>query len=65
MKKAQYKRILLKISGEVLSGEGNFGIDSEVMLQLAREIREVKNLGVEMAVVIGGGNIFRGIAASS
>ena len=48
-----------------MSGEGNFGIDSEVMLQLAREIREVKNLGVEMAVVIGGGNIFRGIAASS
>jgi len=65
MKKARYKRILLKISGEVLSGEGNFGIDSEVMLQLAREIREVKNLGVEMAVVIGGGNIFRGLAASS
>jgi len=48
-----------------LSGEGNFGIDSEVMLQIAREIREVKNLGVEMAVVIGGGNIFRGLAASS
>jgi len=48
-----------------LSGEGNFGIDSEVMLQIAREIREVKNLGVDMAVVIGGGNIFRGIAASS
>jgi uridylate kinase len=65
MKKAQYKRILLKISGEVLSGEGNFGIDSEVMIEIAREIREVKNLGVEMAVVIGGGNIFRGIAASS
>ena len=65
MKKARYKRILLKISGEVLSGEGNFGIDSEVMLQLAREIRQVKNLGVEMAVVIGGGNIFRGLAASS
>jgi uridylate kinase len=65
MKKARYKRILLKISGEVLSGEGNFGIDSEVMLQIAREIREVKNLGVEIAVVIGGGNIFRGLAASS
>ncbi len=48
-----------------MSGEGNFGIDSEVMLQIAREIREVKNLGVEMAVVIGGGNIFRGLAASS
>ena len=65
MKKAQYKRILLKISGEVLSGTGNFGIDPDVMLQIAREIREVKNLGVEIAVVIGGGNIFRGIAASS
>ena len=48
-----------------MSGEGNFGIDSEVMLQIAREIQEVKNLGVDMAVVIGGGNIFRGIAASS
>jgi len=48
-----------------LSGTGNFGIDPEVMLEIAREIRDVKNLGVEMAVVIGGGNIFRGIAASS
>jgi uridylate kinase len=48
-----------------LSGEGNFGIDSEVMVEIAREIREVKNLGVEVAVVIGGGNIFRGLAASS
>ena len=48
-----------------MSGERNFGIDSEVMLEIAREIREVKNLGVELAVVIGGGNIFRGIAASS
>jgi uridylate kinase len=65
MKKPQYKRILLKISGEALSGEGNYGIDPKAMLQIAREIQEVKNLGVEMAVVIGGGNIFRGIAASS
>ena len=65
MKKARYKRILLKISGEVLSGQGTFGIDSKVMLEIAREIREVKNLGVEIAVVIGGGNIFRGLAASS
>jgi len=48
-----------------LSGEGNYGIDPKAMLQIAREIQEVKNLGVEMAVVIGGGNIFRGIAASS
>ena len=48
-----------------MSGEGNYGIDPKAMLQIAREIQEVKNLGVEMAVVIGGGNIFRGIAASS
>ena len=48
-----------------MSGEGNYGIDPKAMLQIAREIQDVKNLGVEMAVVIGGGNIFRGIAASS
>ena len=65
MKKIQYKRILLKISGEVLSGDGDYGIDSEVIFQMAHEIKEVKNLGVEVAIVIGGGNIFRGMAASA
>ena len=65
MKKSRYKRILLKISGEILTGKGNFGIDPEVMEQIAREIQEVKNLGVEVAIVIGGGNIFRGMVASS
>ncbi len=65
MKKIQYKRILLKISGEVLTGEGNYGIDPHVIQQIAQEIKEVKTLGVEMAIVIGGGNIFRGVAASS
>jgi len=65
MKKTRYKRILLKISGEILTGEGNFGIDPGVMQQIAREIQEVKNLGVEIAIVIGGGNIFRGMVASS
>ena len=65
MKRAQYKRILLKISGEVLSGDGDYGIDSEVIFQMAHEIKEVKNLGVEVAIVIGGGNIFRGMAASA
>jgi len=64
MKRTQYKRILLKISGEVLSGDGDYGIDSEVIFQMAQEIKEVKNLGVEVAIVIGGGNIFRGMAAS-
>ncbi|OGP96523.1 MAG: UMP kinase [Deltaproteobacteria bacterium RBG_16_47_11] len=65
MKKSPYKRILLKISGEVLTGEGGFGIDPLVIRQIAQEIREVKKLGIEMAIVIGGGNIFRGVAASS
>ena len=65
MKKPQYKRILLKISGEVLAGEGEYGIDPTMIRQIASEIKKVKNLGVEMSIVIGGGNIFRGIAASS
>jgi len=65
MKKPRYKRILLKISGEILTGEKGHGIDPEVMLQIAQEIKEVVSLGVEMAIVIGGGNIFRGVAASS
>jgi uridylate kinase len=65
MKRIRYKRILLKISGEVLTGEGDYGIDAAVMQQIAQEIKEVKNLGVEVAVVIGGGNIFRGMAASA
>ena len=65
MKKPQYKRILLKISGEILAGDGDYGIDPPVIQQIAREIKEVKNLGVEVAIVIGGGNIFRGMAASS
>jgi uridylate kinase len=65
MKRTQYRRILLKISGEVLTGEGEYGIDPAVMRQIAQEIKEVKASGVEVAVVIGGGNIFRGIAASS
>jgi uridylate kinase len=65
MKRTQYKRILLKISGEVLTGDGGYGIDPVVMQQIAQEIKEVETSGVEVAVVIGGGNIFRGIAASS
>jgi uridylate kinase len=65
MKRTQYKRILLKISGEVLTGQGDYGIDPVVIQQIAHEVEEVKNLGVEVAIVIGGGNIFRGIAASA
>ena len=65
MKRPQYKRILLKFSGEVLTGEGDYGIDPAVIQKIAQEIKEVKNLGVEVAIVIGGGNIFRGMAASA
>lgn len=65
MKRPIYKRILLKISGEVLTGEAGYGIDPSIIQQIAREIKEIKKLKVEVAVVIGGGNIFRGVAASS
>jgi uridylate kinase len=59
----KYKRILLKLSGEALMGEQQYGIDSNRLLQYAKEIKEVAALGVEVAVVIGGGNIFRGVQA--
>ncbi|WP_299822750.1 UMP kinase [uncultured Pontibacter sp.] len=59
----KYKRILLKLSGEALMGEQQYGIDSNRLIQYAKEIKEVAALGVEVAVVIGGGNIFRGVQA--
>ncbi len=61
----KYRRILLKLSGEALAGEQGYGIDPDVINGIAAEIKEVSALGVEIAVVIGGGNIFRGLAASS
>lgn len=63
--KPVYNRVLLKLSGEALMGEQGYGIDPQVVLFLAQEIEEVANLGVELALVIGGGNIFRGVAASA
>ena len=63
--KAHYQRVLLKLSGEALMGEQGFGIAPETIQYVAGEVRSVVNLGVEVAVVVGGGNIFRGIAASS
>jgi uridylate kinase len=60
-----YRRVLLKISGEALAGGQGYGIDPETIAGIAEEIREVVGLGVQLAVVIGGGNIFRGIAASA
>jgi uridylate kinase len=63
--KPVYSRILLKLSGEALMGDQPFGIDAEVADQLAREVGEIQQLGVETGVVIGGGNLFRGLAASA
>jgi len=60
-----YKRVLLKISGEALAGSQGYGMDPDVISRIAEEVAEVVRLGVELAVVIGGGNIFRGIAASA
>ncbi|MCA1762025.1 MAG: UMP kinase [Flavobacteriales bacterium] len=60
----KYKRILLKLSGEALMGEKQFGIDNNRLAQYSREIREIADMGVEIAIVIGGGNIFRGLQAA-
>ena len=60
-----YKRVLLKLSGEALLGEKTFGIDRDFADYIAGEIRDVHDLGLEIAAVVGGGNIFRGVAAST
>jgi uridylate kinase len=62
---AAYQRILLKLSGEQLAGKAGHGIDENVMADLADEIREIHDLGVQIGIVTGGGNIFRGLAAST
>ena len=60
-----YKRVLLKLSGEALMGDQGYGIDPAVASQIARDVAEIQGMGVETAIVIGGGNIFRGVAASA
>ncbi|MFA5113276.1 MAG: UMP kinase [Candidatus Margulisiibacteriota bacterium] len=64
MTRPRYKRILLKLSGEVFGGKQKYGIDLDVLATIAQEIKSVKELGVGVAVVIGGGNIFRGVAGA-
>lgn len=63
MEKPVYRRVLLKLSGEALMGKHIFGIDPEVVGQIAGEIKEIVSLGVQLGIVIGGGNIFRGVEA--
>ena len=61
----QYKRVLLKLSGEALMGDRQYGLDPKRLKEYAREIKEVTEKGIELAIVIGGGNIFRGVAGAS
>ncbi|HVS63285.1 MAG TPA: UMP kinase [Thermoanaerobaculia bacterium] len=63
--KAAYRTIVLKLSGEALMGRQSFGIDEQVVRQIAQQIREIYDLGVQIAIVIGGGNIIRGVSASA
>jgi uridylate kinase len=63
-KRPKFKRVLLKLSGEALGGQGGLSISPEALQRMAQQVREVQQLGVEVAVVIGGGNIFRGLSGS-
>ena len=65
MEKPFYKRVLLKLSGEALMGDQEFGISSDVIYSYAKQIKEIVDLGVEVSIVIGGGNIFRGISGAT
>jgi uridylate kinase len=65
MSHTPFKRVLLKLSGEVLMGDQQYGIDPDFVLQLAQEIKAAKDSGLELCLVIGGGNIFRGMAGAA
>lgn len=65
MSQPAFQRILLKLSGEALMGKQGFGVDPEVAFRIAEEVSEVQNMGVQVAVVVGGGNFIRGVAASA
>ena len=60
-----YNRVLLKLSGEALMGEGGYGIDPSVIARLATQIKTLHDEGVQVGIVVGGGNIFRGLAGSA
>ncbi|MFQ5559294.1 MAG: UMP kinase [Nitrospinota bacterium] len=65
MKRKKFKRILIKLSGEAISGESAYGINHEIIREMALDIKEIHELGIEVAMVIGGGNIFRGTIAEA
>ena len=63
--KPKYKRVILKISGEALAGESKFGLNEEMLEQVAKQIKEIHELGVQVAIVVGGGNFWRGRTSKS
>ncbi|MFK7695804.1 UMP kinase [Paenibacillus sp. HJGM_3] len=65
MERPEYKRVVLKLSGEALAGQQGYGIDSEMIASIAQQVKDVHELQVEVAIVVGGGNIWRGIAGSA
>lgn len=65
MERPTYKRVVLKLSGEALAGQQGYGIDSDMISTIAEQVKDVFDLGVEVAIVVGGGNIWRGIAGSA
>lgn len=65
MQQAKYKRIVLKLSGEALAGDDGYGINHEIITSISKQVVEVVNLGVQVAIVVGGGNIWRGVAGSA
>lgn len=65
MKREKYKRVLLKLSGEALAGEAGYGIDTDVLEVIANEIKEMRDAGIEVSIVVGGGNIFRGVKGAT
>ena len=65
MPEAKYKRVLLKLSGEALSGNKGYGIDNSTLLKIARQVKQVTSLGTRAAIVVGGGNIWRGAQAEA
>ncbi|HHX95620.1 MAG TPA: uridine monophosphate kinase, partial [Clostridia bacterium] len=65
MRKPKYGRIVLKLSGEALAGERGWGIDSETLSSIAAQVKEIKSYDVDIAIVVGGGNIWRGVRGSA
>jgi uridylate kinase len=65
MKREKYKRVLLKLSGEALAGEAGYGIDTDVLEIIASEIKDMRDAGIELSIVVGGGNIFRGVKGAT